>query len=86
MADPIDYSDPCAALEAVRSAYYALLEGRAAAWVELEVGNGTRRRITFHQTDLAEVRTELRRLEGLCAKAQGATPIRRVKFYTSKGL
>lgn len=85
MADPIDYADPCAALEQVRSAYYALLEGRAAAWVELEAGNGARRRITYHQTDLAEVRTELRRLEKLCAAKQGAKPIQRVKFSTSKG-
>jgi len=84
-AAPIDYSDPCAALERVRDAYYALLEGRAAYQTEFEVGGGTRRRVTFHQTDLAEVRTELRRLEKLCAAKQGAKPVQRVKFSTSKG-
>ena len=82
---PVDYADPCAALERLRNAYYALLEGRAAYQTEFEVGGGSRRRVTFHQTDLAEVRKELRRLETLCAAKQGGTPIQRVKFSTSKG-
>jgi len=82
----VDYSDPCAALQAVRGAYYALLEGRAAYQVEFEVGSGTRRRVTYHQTDINAVRAEMTRLEAACSAAQGKAPVRAVKFKTHKGV
>ena len=67
-----DYADPCAVLPRIREAYYALLEGRRAELVEFDAGNGVRRRVQYGPADIRALRTELSRLEGLCAIQSGA--------------
>ena len=67
-----DYADSCAVLPRIREAYYALLEGRRAELVEFDAGNGVRRRVQYGPGDIRALRTELSRLEGLCASRSGA--------------
>jgi hypothetical protein len=79
----IDVNDPCAAYQAVKTAFYRLLAGEAVATVEFEVGTGTRRKVEYHKSSLPELRAEMERLQTACA---GCKKARTVRFATSKGL
>lgn len=77
MADPVDWSDPCAALAALRPVYYALLSGSQAETVEFANAQGAARRVTYTKVNLAALATEIGRLDGLCAaKTTGSRPRR----------
>ena len=66
-----DYADPCAVLPRIRETYYALLEGRRPEVIELDAGNGVRRRVQYGRTDLGALRAELSRLETFCSRSGG---------------
>lgn len=67
MADPVDYTDPCAVLAVLRPAYYALLGGSNVETVEYSSGAGETKRVTYNRTKLDVIQAEVRRLEQLCA-------------------
>jgi hypothetical protein len=80
---PLDYRDPCADLPRLREAYLKLIAGEHTAVVEFEVGGGTRRRVEYHRGDSEALKTEIARLELLCA---GQKPARVIRFQTQKGV
>ena len=66
-----DWSDPCAALSALRAAYYELIGGSSVARVELPD-----RTVEYAKTDLNALQTEISRLEGECHKVTTGRPRR----------
>lgn len=71
MANDIDYSDPCAVLEKLRPAYYALLAGDRVASVSFDS-----RTVSYDTGDLKTLAGVISQLEDACAKKQGL-PTRR---------
>lgn len=65
--EALDYSDPCALLNALRPGYYKLLAGEA----DFEIEGTDRRRLRFHQTDIKALGNVIRDLEARCGAAQG---------------
>ncbi len=62
----VDWSDPCAALAALRPAYYEVLSGKGVASVQF-----MDRTVTYSRADLKSLLSEIRRLEGLCPSTPG---------------
>lgn len=67
----IDYTDPCAVLEKLRPAYYALVSGEKAMTVEFQSGDGARQTVTYHRADLSMLRAEMSRLQMECEAKTG---------------
>ena len=67
MADPIDYTDPCAVLEKLRPAYIALVAGEKAMTVEFQSGDGSSQMVTYHKANITALREEIGRLQIECA-------------------
>ncbi len=57
-----DFSDPCAALETVRAAYYRAIAGGAATWVEFND-----RRVRYTDANAAELEKLIGQLKAECA-------------------
>jgi hypothetical protein len=72
----VDYSDPCAAHAALRSAYYAMLGGSRAEEVEFAIQSGGTRRVRYVKADINALREEVRRLEALCNAKTSGKPAR----------
>jgi len=66
-----DWSDPCAALEQVRAAIYALAAGEKAAWVEF--GD---RRVRYGDGDVAALRALEADLAARCEAQRTGRPRR----------
>lgn len=66
----IDWSDPCAALAALRPTYYAVLGG-AKRRVRFDD-----REIEYHPANARELGSVIARLEAECAARQGQAPKR----------
>jgi hypothetical protein len=80
----IDWPDPCARAETLRSAYYRLLSGTQ----EMEVAytaNGVERRVKYSQGNLEILRTELAAAEQQCTGAYGSR-CHTIRLSTSKGI
>ncbi len=73
-----DTFDPCAMLNTLRPAYYALLGGTQTQEVEFRAGNGTTRRVKYSAANLPALRSEIARLEIQCAAASGQNRRRHV--------
>lgn len=73
-----DTFDPCAMLNTLRPAYYALLGGTQTQEVEFRAGNGTSRRVKYTSANLPALRAEVARLENQCAAVSGTTRRRHV--------
>jgi hypothetical protein len=86
MADTIDWTDPCAAAERLRAAYYRILEGSQEQEVTY-LANGVTRTLIFSKVDLPALIAELRSVEADCAAKQGlARPRRRFAIqFGSRG-
>lgn len=78
MAEPTDWSDPCAALGVLRPAYYALLAGSATQTVSF-----ADRSVSYRTTDIAKLELEVRRLEGACAEKNGLPSTSRRRAITA---
>ncbi|KZE34109.1 hypothetical protein IMF23_04345 [Chelatococcus daeguensis] len=75
MADPIDYSDPCAVLPILREAYYKMLGGSRTERVRYRSGDNERE-VVFGRADINALREEVRRLEIACQEKQTGRPAR----------
>lgn len=67
----VDHTDPCAALDALRPIYYALLGGTQAQEVEFRSGNGSARRVLYSTANIDALKAEMARLESQCAARSG---------------
>lgn len=66
MADPIDYTDPCARAAALRTAYYSILAGDRESLIRTKTNEGERE-IRFQAGNVLKLEAELRRAEAECA-------------------
>lgn len=76
MSDPIDWSDPCARADVLRTAYYELISGRQAYEIAY-VANGVSRTVRYSVIDMKLLLQELRDAEVACAGESGVTLRRR---------
>lgn len=70
MADPVDWTNPCARAEALRSAYYGLLSGQAETLIRYRGPEGERE-VRFATIDKATLVAELRAAEAECSAKTG---------------
>jgi len=75
MSDPIS-TDPCVAANQLRTVYHALIMGKSVQTVEFQAGNGSSRRVTYTEANLAELKNEIARLDAQCRSASGGRPRR----------
>lgn len=68
--------EPCTAALELRKVYYSLLQGGGEKLIRYRGPNGERE-VQFNSINIAELKAELLRLDGLCAAATGTNPNRR---------
>lgn len=80
MSAETDWGDPCAALAALRPAYYALVSGRQ---VQTLTHNG--KTVTYARADIPRLANEIARLESACAAQTSGAAARPRRFAITAG-
>jgi hypothetical protein len=71
MADPVDYSDPCATADYLRSVRMSIIEGRRAVRVVHQTAGGSRKEVEYGPANLAALDRAISEAADACAIAQG---------------
>jgi len=70
MADPVDWTDPCARFAALQKAYYALLTGERESEIRTRTLDAEEM-VRFQKVDIEKLRIEMQSAERDCCAAHG---------------
>lgn len=83
MAAPVDWTDPCARAEALRSSYFDLVKGGSVSLIRKRAAGGESE-VRFAKGDMSLLRTELWAAEDACREKQGLPKLQR-RFAITAG-
>lgn len=76
MADPVDWTDPCARAAALREAYFNIIKGGSVSLVRTRAAGGERE-VRFAKSEQSTLRTEMWAAEDACRAQQGLPKLQR---------